>query len=74
MEKNAKTFESMLIDLENIVKELETGDVDLDKAIDKYTEGMKLAKLCNEKLTNATTKVNKILANNGNLEDFDIEE
>lgn len=74
MEKKEKTFEEMLAELESIVKELETGDVDLDNAIKKYTEGMNLAKKCNEKLTNATAQVNKILASNGKLEDFEVEE
>lgn len=69
-----KTFEGMLKDLESIVKELETGNIDLDLAIKKYTEAMELAKLCNDKLNNATTSVNKILAENGKLEEFSIEE
>ena len=72
MEKKEKTFEESLVELENIVKELENGDVDLDKAIEKYSEAMKLAKSCGEKLNNATESVNKILKENGVLEDFDI--
>ena len=48
-----KTFESALQELETIVKELESGNVDLDKAINKYTEAMKLAKFCSEKLNDA---------------------
>ena len=73
MEKQSKTFEESLNELENIVKELEQGNVDLEKSIDKYTEAMKLAKECGDKLTNATEKVNKILNDNGMLEDFEIE-
>lgn len=73
-EKTTKTFEEELTELENIVKELENGNVDLEKSIDKYTEAMKLAKSCGDKLTNATEKVNKILSENGMLEDFEIEE
>jgi exodeoxyribonuclease VII small subunit len=68
-----KTFEENLVNLEEIVKEMEAGNIDLDTAIVKYTEAMKLAKSCNEKLTKATEKVNKILAENGKLEDFDVE-
>ena len=44
----------------------------MDKAIDKYTEAMKLVKYCSEKLNNATKKVNKILTENGELVDFDV--
>lgn len=69
-----KNFEEMLVELEEIVKELESGNIDLDKAIKKYTEAMKLAKECGEKLNNATATVNKILGENGKLEDFNIEE
>ena len=69
-----KTFEESLTELENIVKELENGNVDLDKAIEKYSEAMKLAKICGDKLNNATEKVNKILQDNGSLENFEIEE
>lgn len=69
-----KTFEQALDELEIIVKELETGTVELDAAIDKYTEAMKLAKYCSEKLKTATDKVNKILTEQGELKDFSIEE
>ena len=62
-----KTFEESLVELEGIVKELEAGNVDLDKAIEKYSEAMKLAKTCSDKF-------NQILKENGELEDFEIEE
>ncbi len=68
-----KSFEDALKELEVIVKELESGNVELDSAIDKYTEAMKLAKYCSEKLRNATDKVNKILTENKELVDFDID-
>lgn len=69
-----KTFEESLVALENIVKELEGGNVDLDKAIEKYSEAMKLAKACSDKLNHATEKVNQILKENGELENFEVEE
>lgn len=69
-----KTFEESLLELEGIVKELESGNVDLDNAIEKYSEAMKLAKTCSDKLNNATEKVNQILKENGSLEEFEIEE
>ena len=68
------TFEESLIKLETIVKELENGTVALDDAINKFTEAMNLSKTCNEKLKNAEENVNKILKENGKLEDFKIEE
>lgn len=69
-EKKDKSFEEGIVELEKIVKELENG-CSLEDAIDKFTEGMKLAKLCGDKLENATEKVNKILTENGNLENFE---
>lgn len=74
MEKNEKKFEDKLEELEKIVGELESGEVDLDLALDKYTKAMKLIKECNDKLKNAQESVNKILKDNGVLEDFNIEE
>ena len=69
-----KSFEELLTQLETLVKELESGEVPLEKAIDKYTEAMKLVKSANSILNTATEKVNKILAENGQLKDFDVEE
>lgn len=74
MDNKEKTFEEGLNELETIVKELEQGNVDLDKAIETYAEAMKLVKFCGEKLNNAQEKVNKILKENGQIEDFEVEE
>ncbi len=74
MEKKENNFENKILELENIVKELESGEVSLDDAIDKYTKAMKLAKECSDKLNKATESLNKILKENGELEDFEIEE
>lgn len=68
------TFEEKIKKLEEIVKELESGETPLDLAIDKYTEAMKLAKECSEKLNVVTEKVNKIMLENGKVEDFTIKE
>ncbi len=69
-----KSFEDALKELEGLVKELESGNVELDSAIDKYTEAMKLAKYCSEKLNTATDKVNKILTESKELENFEVSE
>ena len=73
-EEKELSFEEKIKRLEAIVSELETGDVALDEAIDKYTEAMKLSKECSEKLNQVTEKVNKILTENGTLEDFEVKE
>lgn len=65
-----KENKEKLNNLEEIVKELEEVNVDLDDAINRYTEAMKIAKECSGKLDNATKSVNKILSENGELENF----
>ena len=69
-----KSFEENLSELESIVKELESGNVNLDDAINKYSEAMKLVKACEEKIKNAEEMVTKIVKENGELEDFEVTE
>ena len=73
MAKEEMNFEESLQKLEAIVKELESGNVDLDVAINKYTEAMKLAKFCSEKLSDTTKQVNKILTEDNELKEFNVE-
>ncbi len=73
MEKNEMKFEDKLLKLEKLVSELESGNVDLDTAIEKYSEAMKLAKDCSDTLDKNKEKVSKILTDAG-LEDFTVEE
>ena len=73
MEKKNEKFEEKLERLEKMVSELESGDVDLDDAITKYTEAMKLAKECSDKLKSAEESVNKILTESGSEEEFTAE-
>ena len=71
--KEAK-FEDNLKEHEQIINKLESGEVDLDASIEKYTKAMKLVSLCDNKLRNVEEQVNKILTENGTLEDFVVEE
>ncbi|MFD1412728.1 exodeoxyribonuclease VII small subunit [Oceanobacillus jeddahense] len=68
------SFEQAMEKLEVIVNKLEEGDVPLEQAIEYYHDGMKLSKLCNEKLTNVQEKMVHILNEQGELEPFDVEE
>ena len=72
-EKEVK-FEDKLKELEKIVNELESGDIDLDSSIEKYTTAMKLVKECDDKLKSVENQVNRILTENGTLEDFSVEQ
>lgn len=69
-----KNFEENMLELEAIVKKLESGDVPLDDAITAYTNAMKLAKVCDSKLKSAEEQINKILNENGELKDFAVNE
>lgn len=73
MATKEKNFEESLLELEQIVKDLENGNIPLDDAITKFNEAMKIAKICNDKLTSAEESVNKILNKDGTLEDFQVE-
>ena len=73
MAKETK-FEENLKELETIINELENGEIDLDASIEKYTKAMKLVSTCEKKLSEVEEKVNKILNENGELENFEIEE
>ena len=74
VKKEEKTFEEDVRKLESIVNELESGELDLDKSIIKYTEAMKLIESCETKLNNATETINKLVEKNGKISDFEISE
>lgn len=67
-------FDELLVNIEKIIKDLESGNIDLETSIDKYSEAMKMIKICSDKLNKATESVNKILDENGNLNNFEISE
>ena len=50
-------FEQALTRLGEVVAELEAGKVGLDESLKLYEEGMKLVRLCNEKLDSAEQRV-----------------
>jgi exodeoxyribonuclease VII small subunit len=58
-----KTFEQSMKQLERIVQELEEGDLPLEKAIKKFEDGIKLSKLCSEKLDETEKKISVLLKN-----------
>lgn len=59
-----KTFEEAMKELEQVVAELEKGDLSLDNAISKFESGIKLSKECESKLEKAEKKIN-MLVNDG---------
>ena len=56
-----KKFETALARLEEIVSELEKGDVPLEQSLKLFEEGVKLARICQTRLQEAERKVEILL-------------
>ena len=74
--KKITNLEKALADLDNLVEELESGDLPLEKAMKKFEEGIKLTRSCQAALKDAEQKVAILLKSAGgeSLEDFEAEE
>ncbi len=55
------TFEAALAELEEIVRQLESGDVELERSIEIYERGAALKAHCEKKLQDAQLRVEKIV-------------
>ena len=53
-------FETALKSLEEIVNQLDSGEIDLDKAVEAYERGTKLKEHCEKKLKEAQLRIEKI--------------
>ena len=67
-------FEESMQKLEEIAKELESGELSLDESMSKFEEGMKLSKQCNEILENAEKKITILLQKDGELVEENFEQ
>ena len=74
MAKTEAKFEEKITELEKIINELENGEIDLDESINKYMMAMKLVKECDGKLKNIEEQVNKMVLENGEVKDFELED
>jgi exodeoxyribonuclease VII small subunit len=72
----APKFEECLRRLEEIVEELEKGDIPLERSLALFEEGMKLSQTCKGELEAAEGKVEILLKQNGKVqaEPFDLGE
>ena len=55
--ENNKNFEEMIENLEQIAKDLESGNLSLDESVKKFEEGMEISKECSKILENAEKKI-----------------
>ena len=74
--KKKINLEKSLADLEDLVEELESGDLPLEKAMKKFEDGIKLTRNCQAALKEAEQKVEILLksADGESLEEFAGEE
>ena len=62
------TFEAGLQQLESIVKEMETGELPLERAITLFEQGMKLSEACRKQLEEAETRVEILTRRAGEIQ------
>ena len=53
-------FEKAMTRLESIVEELERGDLNIDKSLEIFEEGIKMSRVCSKKLSEAEAKIEKL--------------
>ena len=60
-EQSEKNFETALEDLEQVVEQLESGDLALEDSLAAFEKGVGLAKFCNQKLNDVEKKVELLI-------------
>lgn len=74
MAKTNVSFDQAIQQLEEIVRQLEQGDVPLEDAISLYKQGMELSTVCHDKLQNAEKQLISIMDDNGEKVPFNANE
>ena len=59
-----KTFESSLEDLERIVRELEQGELPLERSLELFEQGVKLSRECQDRLNQAERRIEILMRDN----------
>jgi exodeoxyribonuclease VII small subunit len=62
---NLKDFEKSLQQLEKIVGNMESGELGLEESLAQFEKGIKLARSCQDTLTNAELRVEQLIEKNG---------
>lgn len=60
-------FETCLEELEKVVKELEAGDLSLDRSLELFERGMTLSDACRKQLEEAETRVEMLIRRDGKM-------
>ncbi|MBZ5594290.1 MAG: exodeoxyribonuclease VII small subunit [Acidobacteriia bacterium] len=64
----AESFEASLDELEKVVKELEAGDLPLERSMELFEKGMALSETCRKQLENAETRVEMLIRKEGKIQ------
>ena len=62
--EQSRTFEASLEALEQIVRELEQGDLPLEKSLELFEQGIRLSRECQERLSQAERRIEVLLKDN----------
>jgi exodeoxyribonuclease VII small subunit len=62
-----ESFESCLNELEKVVKELEAGDLTLERSLDLFERGTALSEACRKQLEQAETRVEALIRKEGRM-------
>ena len=63
------TFKEAMDELEEIVRQMEEGNVEIEKSIEQFTRGMELSKYCVKKLESMERQICEITAEDGSIEE-----
>jgi exodeoxyribonuclease VII small subunit len=63
----AESFEASLDELERVVKELEAGELSLERSIELFERGMTLSDACRKQLEEAETRVEVLIRKEGKI-------
>jgi exodeoxyribonuclease VII small subunit len=63
----AECFEASLDELEKVVKELEAGELPLERSIELFERGMNLSDACRKQLEEAETRVEMLIRKEGKI-------
>ena len=65
--KPVESFEACLDELEKVVKELEAGDLTLERSLELFERGMSLSDSCRKQLEEAETRVEMLIRREGKM-------
>lgn len=66
--KPVSSFEACLEELERVVKELESGDLPLERSLELFEKGTALSETCRKQLEEAETRVEMLIRREGKLQ------